>query len=60
VLRQSTDPGQVDVWVRGLLATSELSGCGDFIGSGFVRNSCCLMYRIPGAGLCGDCVLRTR
>jgi ferric iron reductase protein FhuF len=60
VLRQSTDLGQVDAWVRGLLATGELSGCGDLTRTGFVRNSCCLMYRIPGAGLCGDCVLRTR
>lgn len=24
----------------------------------FVRRSCCLYYRIPGGGLCGDCVLR--
>jgi hypothetical protein len=23
----------------------------------FVRRSCCLFYRVPGAGLCGDCVL---
>jgi hypothetical protein len=22
------------------------------------RRSCCLLYRVPGAGLCGDCVLR--
>ena len=22
------------------------------------RGSCCLLYRLPGAGLCGDCVLR--
>jgi len=22
-----------------------------------VRRSCCLLYRVPGAGLCGDCVL---
>jgi hypothetical protein len=22
-----------------------------------VRNSCCLFYRVPGAGMCGDCVL---
>lgn len=27
---------------------------------GFVRDSCCLIYRFPGRGLCGDCVLRTR
>lgn len=60
VLRQSTAPGQVDAWVRRLLATGELSGCGDFTEAGFVRNSCCQMYRIAGAGLCGDCVLRTR
>ncbi|WP_020573782.1 (2Fe-2S)-binding protein [Actinopolymorpha alba] len=23
----------------------------------FVRTSCCLYYRVPGGGLCGDCVL---
>ena len=23
-----------------------------------VRRSCCLLYRVPGTGLCGDCVLR--
>jgi hypothetical protein len=22
-----------------------------------VRNNCCLYYRIPGGGTCGDCVL---
>jgi ferric iron reductase protein FhuF len=26
----------------------------------FVRATCCLFYRIPGGGLCGDCVLATR
>jgi hypothetical protein len=24
----------------------------------FRRHSCCLYYRVPGGGLCGDCVLR--
>ncbi|SDS86516.1 (2Fe-2S)-binding protein [Actinoplanes derwentensis] len=24
------------------------------------RNNCCLYYRIPGGGTCGDCVLNTR
>ncbi|WP_438483862.1 (2Fe-2S)-binding protein [Streptomyces sp. S186] len=24
----------------------------------FSRRSCCLYYRVPGGGLCGDCVLR--
>jgi ferric iron reductase protein FhuF len=23
----------------------------------FVRRSCCLFYRVPGGGYCGDCVL---
>ena len=26
----------------------------------FRRRSCCLYYRVPGAGLCGDCVLHHR
>lgn len=26
----------------------------------FARRSCCLMYRMPGAGICGDCVLADR
>lgn len=26
----------------------------------FVRRSCCLYYRIPGAGTCGDCILDDR
>ncbi|MFC9292677.1 (2Fe-2S)-binding protein [Streptomyces sp. NPDC057011] len=42
-----------------------LAGTGTFIheeglGVAFVRRSCCLYYRVPGGGLCGDCVLRTR
>ncbi|MFI1618174.1 (2Fe-2S)-binding protein [Streptomyces lydicus] len=24
----------------------------------FARRSCCLYYRVPGGGLCADCVLR--
>ncbi|MFL6101510.1 MAG: (2Fe-2S)-binding protein [Actinomycetales bacterium] len=60
VLRRSAGASQVDMWVRGLLAAGGLSGHGAFSGSRFVRNSCCLMYRVAGARLCGDCVLRTR
>ncbi|MFI2371914.1 (2Fe-2S)-binding protein [Streptomyces sp. NPDC018833] len=26
----------------------------------FRRRSCCLYYRVPGAGTCGDCVLNTK
>lgn len=41
-----------------------LAGTGTFLheeglGVAFVRRSCCLYYRVPGGGLCGDCVLRT-
>ncbi|MER5728231.1 (2Fe-2S)-binding protein [Streptomyces sp. NPDC002138] len=42
-----------------------LAGTGTFVheeglGVAFVRRSCCLYYKAPGGGLCGDCVLRTR
>ncbi len=40
---------------------------GPFAGTGhrrddgsFVRRSCCLLYRLPGAGTCGDCILGER
>jgi len=29
-------------------------------GPGFTRRSCCLLYRAPGRGYCGDCVLARR
>lgn len=49
--------------VAGLLAGAPLADSGEFIveeglGFAFLRNSCCLYYRVPGGGLCGDCVLR--
>ncbi len=28
------------------------------VGWSFRRRSCCLLHRVPGGGLCGDCVLR--
>ncbi|MEU8462129.1 (2Fe-2S)-binding protein [Streptomyces sp. NPDC029003] len=42
-----------------------LAGTGTFVheeglGVAFVRRSCCLYYRVPGGGYCGDCVLRAR
>jgi hypothetical protein len=42
-----------------LLNTAELAGTGTVTGSDlcFRRNSCCLYYRIPGGGKCGDCAL---
>jgi FhuF 2Fe-2S C-terminal domain len=42
-----------------LLGTGRLAGSGVVTGSelGFRRRSCCLFYRIPGGGTCGDCPL---
>jgi FhuF 2Fe-2S C-terminal domain len=40
-----------------LLTTVPLAGTMDDLG---VRRSCCLYYRVPGGGYCGDCVLRYR
>ncbi len=43
-----------------LLNTTPLHDCGtlDPTAPAFSRRSCCLYYRVPGGGLCGDCVLR--
>ncbi|MFH9978996.1 (2Fe-2S)-binding protein [Streptomyces sp. NPDC017179] len=38
-----------------LLAHPLLDGAGTPTGTGFRRRSCCLYYRVPGGGLCGDC-----
>lgn len=40
-----------------LLDTGDLVGAGEITGDDleFRRNSCCLYYRLPGAGKCGDC-----
>ncbi|NUT25520.1 MAG: (2Fe-2S)-binding protein [Streptomyces sp.] len=32
-----------------------LAGTGTFSGTAFRRRSCCLYYRVPGGGVCGDC-----
>jgi FhuF 2Fe-2S C-terminal domain len=47
-----------------LLSRGLLSGTGRFVQPDpalperhFVRNNCCLFYRLPGGGLCADCVL---
>lgn len=45
-----------------LLRRPELAGSGVLAGPGpaglsFRRQSCCLYYRVPGGGLCGDCCL---
>jgi ferric iron reductase protein FhuF len=47
-----------------LLATGRLRDTGKLgvtgAGAGFRRRSCCLYYRLPGGGLCGDCGLSLR
>jgi hypothetical protein len=38
-----------------LLRHPSLSGAGTLTGTAFRRRSCCLYYRVPGGGVCGDC-----
>ncbi|AYN43465.1 (2Fe-2S)-binding protein [Streptomyces dangxiongensis] len=40
-----------------LFAHPLLRATGDRAGPAFRRRSCCLYYRVPGGGLCGDCCL---
>ncbi|MEU0724926.1 (2Fe-2S)-binding protein [Streptomyces sp. NPDC006140] len=40
---------------RELLAHPLLDGAGTLTGTAFRRRSCCLYYRVPGGGVCGDC-----
>lgn len=53
----AAEPG----WIlaRGLFDDERLSGTISFNGSStdYRRTSCCLFYRTPDAGLCGDCTL---
>ena len=54
-----------DAVVDVLLSEDELAGKGFFTAATppqriFTRSTCCLFYRIPQAGTCGDCVLNTR
>ncbi|WP_433049097.1 (2Fe-2S)-binding protein [Dactylosporangium sp. CS-033363] len=52
--------GQLDgAWptVAGLLQRPPLKGMAAVSNGRLRRNNCCLYYRIPGGGTCGDCVL---
>jgi hypothetical protein len=63
----SARPGHADAAARlaeRMLTIAPLRGTGELVRPEpsnvrrfFVRNSCCLFYRVPGAGTCGDCVL---
>lgn len=43
--------------VGALLAGGPLADAGRLDNDVFTRRSCCLFYKVPGAGLCGDCVI---
>ncbi|MFI2376747.1 (2Fe-2S)-binding protein [Streptomyces sp. NPDC018964] len=55
--------GRTDVAARAASLTAELlthpllTGTGTLTGTAFRRRSCCLYYRVPGGGVCGDCCL---
>lgn len=46
-----------DQVVAAMLGMAELRATARSLPPRFVRNSCCLYYRVPAGGLCGDCVL---
>jgi ferric iron reductase protein FhuF len=47
--------------VAATIDTPRLKGSGAYSEAGaFTRTNCCLYYRIPGGGYCGDCILRQR
>ena len=57
VARQDLRSG-TEEWLVRLLADGPLRRAGRRRPDGtFVRRSCCLFYRVPGAGTCADCVL---
>lgn len=53
--------GRTDTAARTRALTAELlghpllAGTGTLTGTAFRRRSCCLYYRVPGGGVCGDC-----
>ncbi|GGT33313.1 hypothetical protein GCM10014713_28570 [Streptomyces purpureus] len=63
--REPHTPFPVVPLVRALLDQPPLAGAGTYRAThtrplAFQRRSCCLYYRVPGAGTCGDCVLNTK
>jgi len=49
------DAARTRVLTAQLLAHPLLSATGTLTGTAFRRRSCCLYYRVPGGGVCGDC-----
>jgi ferric iron reductase protein FhuF len=58
--RSGSAAGRVDALVAALLRTVPLAGSVRRPPPDFLRNSCCLYYRLPDGALCGDCVLRVK
>jgi iron complex transport system ATP-binding protein len=54
--RGAPSPGPGWQMARSLSADERLSGAIYFNDTTYRRSSCCLYYRTPGGGLCGDCV----
>ncbi|MGD9483275.1 (2Fe-2S)-binding protein [Streptomyces sp. TRM70308] len=54
-LAQLGRPAPAEAWVRTLLSAPPLAGTGALDSAGFRRSTCCLYYRVPGGGVCGDC-----
>ncbi|RKS75090.1 FhuF-like iron-sulfur protein [Actinomadura pelletieri DSM 43383] len=57
-LNVGPDDGVRHALVRELFTREPLVGVGEWGPDGFVRRNCCLYYRVPGGGMCGDCGLR--
>jgi iron complex transport system ATP-binding protein len=53
--RTAEGPGPAWPLARGLCADERLLGTIRFDDAGYRRTSCCLYYRTPSGGLCGDC-----
>ncbi|MCS0606125.1 (2Fe-2S)-binding protein [Streptomyces sp. LP11] len=59
--RRAREDGRTDLADRAraltgtLFAHPLLRGTGTRTGTAFRRHSCCLYYRVPGGGVCGDC-----
>lgn len=55
--KQRPDVGERSAAIAsGLFAHPDLKSTGSLRAGAFRRNSCCLYYRCPDGGLCGDCV----
>ncbi|MEV5505639.1 (2Fe-2S)-binding protein [Streptomyces orinoci] len=56
---RTADAARTLALTRSLLARPPLRGTGTLGPAGeFTRRTCCLYYRVPAGGKCGDCVLR--